>query len=107
MTFGKPREAVEVSIMFQWDDGNINKNRKHGVQDWEIEEALLDARGRRINRMIINGEERYLWLGRAASSGKYVRVVYTLRQDTGERILFRPISAVEMSASEKRRYSRK
>lgn len=93
--------------MFQWDAGNINKNRTHGVHDWEIEEALLDAKGRRINKMIVNDEERYLWLERATSSGKYLRVVYTLRQDAEGKILFRPISAVEMSPSERRRYRRK
>ena len=93
--------------MFQWNAGNIDKNIMHGVHDWEIEEALLDARGRRIDRMVVNGEERYLWLGRAASSGKYLRIVYTLRQNAEGRTLFRPISAVEMSVSEKRRYLRK
>jgi uncharacterized DUF497 family protein len=92
--------------MFQWDAGNIDKNMRHGVHDWEIEEALLDPRGRRINSTIVNGEERYIWLGRAASSGKYVRVVYTLRQDAAGHTVFRPISAVEMSTSEQRRYRR-
>lgn len=93
--------------MFQWDVGNIDKNTKHGVQDWEIEEALLDSQGRRIDRMIINDEERYLWLRRVTSSGKYLRIVYTLRQDSQGHTLLRPISAVEMSASEKKRYRRK
>jgi hypothetical protein len=64
--------------MFQWDAGNIDKNMRHGVHDWEIEEALLDPRGRRIGSTIVNSEERYIWLGRAMSWGKYVRVVYTL-----------------------------
>ena len=93
--------------MFQWDAGNIDKNRIHGVHDWEIEEALLDPRGRRIDKMVVNNEERYLWLGRATSSGKYLRIVYTLRQDAEGQTLFRPISAVEMSPSERRRYRRK
>ena len=93
--------------MFQWDGGNIDKNIRHGVHDWEIEEALLDSRGQRVTRVVVNDEERYVWLGRAASSGKYLRVVYTLRQDAAGHSLFRPISAVVMSASEKRRYLRK
>jgi uncharacterized DUF497 family protein len=92
--------------MFQWDAGNIDKNMRHGVHDWEIEEALLDPRGRRIDSTIVNSEERYIWLGRATSSGKYLRVVYTLRQDATGHTVFRPISAVEMSTSEKRRYRR-
>src|SRR5262245_2303845 len=56
--------------MFQWDAGNIDKNMRHGVHDWEIEEALFDPRGRRIGSAIVNSEERYIWLGRATSSGK-------------------------------------
>src|SRR5262249_28733771 len=58
--------------MFQWDTGNIDRNIRYGVHDWEIEEALLDPRGRRINSTIVNGEERHIWLGRATSSGKYL-----------------------------------
>jgi uncharacterized DUF497 family protein len=92
--------------MFQWDAGNIDKNLRHGVQDWEIEEALLDPRGRRIASTVVNGEARYIWLGRAPTSGKYVRVVYTLRQDAEGHTVFRPISAVEMSTAERRRYRR-
>ena len=96
-----------VTAMFQWDAGNIDKNLKHGVHDWEIEEALLDPHGRLIDKTVLGGEERYTWLGRAVTSGKYVRVVYTLRQDATGSMLIRPISAVEMSLSEKRRYRRK
>jgi hypothetical protein len=29
-------------VEFDWDDGNRNKNLRHGVHDWEIEEALKD-----------------------------------------------------------------
>jgi len=92
--------------MFPWDAGNIDKNLRHGGQDWEMEEALLDPRGRRIARTVINDEARDIWLGRATTSGKYVRVVYTLRQDVEGHTVFRPISAVEMSTAERRRYRR-
>ena len=27
---------------FDWDEGNEGKNLKHGVSDWDIEEALTD-----------------------------------------------------------------
>jgi uncharacterized DUF497 family protein len=92
---------------FDWDDGNIDKNLKHNVHDWEIEEALLDPRRRLIGRREIHGEMRYELLGRSRTSGKYLRVVYTIRtMGEGKRKL-RPISAVEMTSSEKRRYSRK
>jgi uncharacterized DUF497 family protein len=93
--------------MFQWDAGNIDKNLKHGVQDWEIEEALLDPRALRTKRMQVGGEERYELLGRARTSGKYLRVIYTLRQDVEGNPLIRPISAVDMTPTQRRRYQRR
>jgi len=89
--------------MFDWDEGNIGKNLSHGVQDWEIE----DAQARVIDYQWVRGEWRSILLGRARASGKYLRVVYTLRYDTDGEELIRPISAVEMTLSEKRRYRRK
>ena len=92
---------------FDWDDGNIDKNLKHGVHDWEIEEALLDPRRRLVGRQKIHGEIRYQLLGRSATSGKYLRVVYTIRTTREGTRKLRPISAVEMTPAEKRRYRRK
>jgi len=92
---------------FDWDDGNIDKNLKHGVHDWEIEEALLDPRRQLVGRQKIRGELRYKLLGRSATSGKYLRIVYTIRTTQEGIRKLRPISAVEMSSAEKRRYRRK
>lgn len=93
--------------MFQWDEGNIGKNLKHGVQDWEIEEACQDPRSRVIEYQFVRGEWRYVLVGRSATSGKYLRVVYALRTVPDGETLIRPISAVEMSAAQRRRYLRK
>jgi uncharacterized DUF497 family protein len=93
--------------MFDWDEGNIDKNLRHGVQDWEIEEACQDPRSRIIEYQLAKGERRHVLLGRSATSGKYLRVVYTLRTAPDGESLIRPISAVEMSAAQRKRYSRK
>jgi uncharacterized DUF497 family protein len=93
--------------MFDWDEGNIGKNLSHGVQDWEIEEACEDAWARVIDYQWVRGEQRSILLGRARTSGKYLRVVYTLRRGADGEELIRPISAVEMTPSERRRYRRK
>ncbi len=93
--------------MFDWDEGNIGKNLKHGVQDWEIEEACQDPCSRIIGYRLVKGEWRYVLLGRSATSGKYLRVVYTLRSTPDGETLIRPISAVEMSAAQRKRYLRK
>jgi uncharacterized DUF497 family protein len=98
---------MEATYLFDWDDGNIGKNLRHGVQDREIEEACQDPRSRIIGYRLVKGEWRYVLLGRSAISGKYLRVVYTLRTGSDGEILIRPISAVEMSAAQRRRYLRK
>ncbi|MDH7485934.1 MAG: BrnT family toxin [Anaerolineae bacterium] len=89
--------------MFDWDEGNIDKNLKHGVQDWEIEEACQDPRSCIIGYRLVKSEWRYVLLGRSATSGKYLRVVYTLRTAPDGETLIRPISAVEMSVAQRRR----
>jgi hypothetical protein len=42
---------------FDWDHGNIDKNLKHNVHDWEIEEAMLDPRRRLVGRQKIHAED--------------------------------------------------
>jgi hypothetical protein len=32
----------ENNMEFDWDDGNTDKNLKHGVHDWEIEKEILE-----------------------------------------------------------------
>jgi uncharacterized DUF497 family protein len=92
---------------FDWDDGNIDKNLKPGVHDWEIEEALLDPRRRLVGRQKLYGELRYKVLGRSLTSGKHLRIIYTIRTPREGKRKLRPISAVPMTPAEKRRYWRK
>lgn len=90
---------------FEWDEGNRDKNRRHGVEDWEIEEAFEDPRRVSLGRTRYPSEERFVVLGRSLTSGKYLRVVYTERQGSGLTYV-RPISAYEMAQAERRRYQR-
>jgi uncharacterized protein len=92
-------------VDFDWDEGNRDKNLRHGVHDWEIEEAFKDrssfqepAQGK--------GEARRVLYGRARTSGKYLRIVYTIREREGQSFV-RPISAVEMTRRHKTRYRRR
>ena len=91
---------------FDWDEGNEGKNLKHGVSDWEIEEALADDGLVRLSRSIVEGEERFVVLGRAAGSGRYLKIVYTVRT-RGRTRLLRPISAVDMGPAERALYRRR
>jgi len=88
----KPKASVseaniiqtDESILIFTDEPNLNlKGDKRYVgydsQDWEIEEACLDPRRRIVGRSWLRGEWRYRLLGRATTSGKYLRVIYTLQ----------------------------
>jgi uncharacterized DUF497 family protein len=90
---------------FDWDAGNRYKNLNHGVHDWEIEEAFYDKHRLPAGKMRVKGEERRILLARCETSGKYLRIVYTIRKKYGKKLI-RPISATEMSWSNKRRYKR-
>ena len=50
-------------MRYDWDGGNIGKNLKHNVHDWEIEEAIEDQNAKVIGSVFINGEERFELLG--------------------------------------------
>lgn len=93
-------------IDFDWEAGNLDKNLKHGVQDWEIEEALRDSRQVRESQSGMNHEERYVLFARAPTSGRYLRIVYTKRVRDG-RELIRPISAIPLAPRQKKRYRRR
>ena len=92
-------------LEFDWDEGNRDKNLRHGVQDWEIEEAFEDPRRRVEPARSQVGEHRRVLLGRARTSGRYLRIVYTVRRRNGQTLL-RPISAMEMPRNARWRYSR-
>ena len=84
---------------FDWDDGNRDKNlRLHGVHDWEIEETFEDPHRHVEPTRSESDERRQLLLGRSRTSGKYLRITYTVRVRSG-RSFIRPISAMECRAT--------
>jgi|ERR1017187_6886605 uncharacterized DUF497 family protein len=85
---------------FDWDAGNVTKNRKHGVEPEEAEavffnEPLLVLPDAKHSK----SEARWLALGRTAE--KYLLVVFTVR-----RKLIRVISARVMNKKEKAVYEK-
>ncbi len=89
---------------FDWDEGNIDKNLvKHNVHDWEIEEAMVDQGSIVTVRRVVRAEQRRILLGRVATSGRYLKVVFAVRI-RNDVTYYRPISAVDMSDHEKNRY---
>lgn len=89
-------------VEFQWDEGNINKNRfKHGVDKHECEEIFF-------NRPIIifddeqhsEKEKRYKVLGKT-DRGRKMSLVFTLRSSK-----IRIITARDQSKKEKELYEK-
>ena len=95
---------LERIIGFDWDDGNVRKNEKHGVSQSGAEQIFFDVRLLMVADEGHSAEEpRYHALG-ATLDGRPLHVTFTLRSD-GARI--RVISARDMHRKERRIYESK
>jgi len=88
---------------FDWDAGNRDKCRKHGVSLADIE-AFFRGRIAVHPARIGNKEERFIAIGSTAR-GRQVLVVFTLRVRSGK-TLIRPISARYMHRREVAHYEK-
>ena len=87
---------------FQWDAGNIDKNRHlHEVTRGEAEQVFFNRPIRVAPAKTVGHESRYAALGQT-SAGRLLTVVFTVRGT-----LIRVISARDMHRSERRIYERK
>ena len=84
---------------FDWDNGNRDKCRKHGVPAETIENVFC-GRPLMVQPNVTNSksEQRFRAVGKTAE-GRSVFVVFTLRDREGERLI-RPISARYMHNEE-------
>lgn len=86
---------------FQWDSGNISKNlKKHDVHMNEIEEVFYSGSSLPLGIQIrpIYHEQRLGILG-TTFKGRFLQVVFTLREG-----MIRPISARPANRKEKKQY---
>ncbi len=60
---------------FDWDEANVEHVARHGVEPYEVEEALLDSRRVVRDARNVRGEVRRAVLG-AAETGRILFVVY-------------------------------
>jgi uncharacterized protein len=86
---------------FDWDEGNLRKNEKHGVTKAEVEQAFLNkplivASDVKHSRQ----EPRFHALGRT-DTNRCLHITFTER---GDGTLVRPISARAASRKERRIY---
>lgn len=68
---------------FDWDEANLEHATRHGVNDFEIEEAVLDAESIVTAAKKVRGEQREVSVGSTAG-GRIVAIVYTDRNEYGE-----------------------
>lgn len=87
---------------FDWDDGNREKCRKHGVSLAEIETLLRGTPHVAPDLHHSSDEDRFIAVGRN-DRGRPLFVAFTIRNQGGKRLL-RPVSARYMHAREARRY---
>jgi hypothetical protein len=89
---------------FNWDQGNTEKCRKHGVSIEDIERAFFgDMRvGPDVRHSV--GEQRFRAVARA-DEGRALFIVFTMRR-LGSDKLIRPLSARYMRAREVEAYEK-
>jgi hypothetical protein len=90
---------------FDWDEGNREKCRKHGVSLAEIEALLAGDPRVAPDRRHSHGEERFIAVGRT-TQGRPIFVAFTVRERLGIRLV-RPISARYMHRKEIEGYEAK
>lgn len=95
-------KILDKYIEFEWDKGNIDKNKKHQVDDKESEEIFGSRK-----KIIIKDEkhslkeERYMIWGET-NAGRKLTVFFTLRNNKVRMILARDMNRKERNAYEKK-----
>lgn len=80
---------------FEWDKGNIGKNRKHGVEDKEAEEVFVDDKKIVFKDYLHSQQEkRFIVIGKT----KKRRLLYIAYTERGKKI--RLISARSINKKE-------
>ena len=97
-------KIIEVlhSQGFDWNEGNREKNKKHGVENVEIEELFFNPPFVILPDTKHSGvEQRYHCFGKTFNERKLI-IVFTIRNDK-----IRPISARAMNTKERKYYEEK
>ena len=92
----------EAIAGLDWDEGNRSKCLKHGVSAEDVESVFLQPIMVLPDEAHSGAEARTKAIGKTAA-GRYVFVVFTIRERKGKRYV-RPISARNMHRKEIRHY---
>ena len=88
---------VDKSVFeFEWDEGNIGKNKKHNVEDREAEEVFLDGNKKTFkDKLHSDGEERFRVVGKTKKK-RLLLIAFTIRKDKIRIISARNINKKEV-----------
>ena len=93
--------ALKGVLEFEWDVGNKGKNKKHGVEDSESEEAFFDEKKIILKDALHSANEpRFILLGQTKKN-RLLFIVFTRR---GKKL--RIISARDVNKKEKYLYEK-
>lgn len=89
-------------LEFHWDKGNIDKNKKHNVENNEVEEPFFD-RKRVIFKDILHSEkeDRFILIGKTKKK-RLLYMVFTMRGKKVRIISSRDVNKREVQMYEKR-----
>lgn len=73
-------KIVKDALEFEWDKGNIGKNKKHNIKDKEAEEVFLDERKKTFKDNLHSGSEERLRIIGETKKGRLLFVVFTRRK---------------------------
>lgn len=87
---------------FEWDKGNAGKNKKHGIEDTESEEAFFDPQKVIFkDRLHSHSEERFILLGKTKKE-QLLFIVFSKIKNKIRVISARPINRRERFLYEKK-----
>ena len=86
---------------FNWDDGNVRKNEKHGVSMAETEQVFFNSPLLLLEDASHSQNEPRLHVLGKTDDGRALHITFTLRQDE---MLIRVISARDMHRKERAIY---
>ena len=82
---------------FDWDEGNLRKIRKHGIEPHTIENLIQGKVWIGHDLKHSQCEERFMAIGK--SENRFILVIFTIRIGGGKKLI-RPISARSMHRKE-------
>lgn len=93
-------KKVRTVFEFEWDKGNIDKNKKHNVENQECEQAFFDE-NKVVYKDVLHSdtEERFVLIGKTESK-RYLYIIFTYRRRKVRVISARDINKKEVKLYE-------